>query len=220
MSVRGIDLSGNNGTGLDFERIRRDGRKFVFFKVNEGDWHDKSTTHDRVAAAKKAGLLVGGYNFVRPRPGRSGAAEFDIFYHYAKQAGLLNTADRKTLRPVIDIEATAFTGPLAGYRTRAYVKSWIRQCIKRVGVKPIIYTGQWFWDGQMKGNADTTRGCPLWLAAYTSESNYKRFKPKGFDHISFWQYSDKGRVPGVKTRVDLNVYLGDYDALNHNYVLR
>jgi GH25 family lysozyme M1 (1,4-beta-N-acetylmuramidase) len=215
MSVSGIDVSSFQ-PNIDWNKVRYSGIHFAFMKVNEGDFIDKSTTRERVHAAKLQGVLVGGYDFVRPRKGRTGAQEFDIFYKHAKAAGLLSPG---CLRPVIDIEATGFSGPLKGFNTRKYVKSWIRQCVKRTGVHPIIYTAGWFWDDQMRGSKDTTQGCRLWVASYTSKFDNVTI-PKGFDHASFWQFTDKASIPGIKGHVDKNTYRGTLASLRRAHTIR
>lgn len=208
--LKGIDLSYAQPS-VNWPKIRKDGVRFAFLKVNEGDLIDKKTSRARVEAAKQAGILVGGYNFVRPRKGRTGAQEFDIFYERAKAVGLL---DRGCLRPVIDIEATK----LSPFRTRLYVKSWIRRCKKRLGVSPIIYTGAWFWDSPaMKGNKNTTRGCKLWLAAYVKD--HRKYVPNGFTHASFWQNTDAAHIDGIPGPCDGNVYFSTLSDLKRYHTL-
>lgn len=208
MSVSGIDVSENNGR-IDWTKVRHAGKRFAFVKVNEGDYRDHQA-HDNVVGARGAGLLVGGYDFLRPRAGRTGAEEFDIFWARAKSIGLGRDG---SLRPVADVEATGFTGATAAFRTRRYVYSWLNRCVKVTGKRPIIYTASWFWDGVMK--AKNPHGCKLWVAAYNNHPAV----PAGFDHISFHQYTDKGNVPGVAGNCDLNTYLSDFANLKRTHTL-
>ncbi len=41
---------------------------------------------------------------------------------------------------------------------------------------------------------------PFWLALYQDKMTYPW-------QVDMWQYSDKGRVPGISGNVDLNVYM-------------
>lgn len=215
MSVLGIDVSENNGVNIDWRSVHSHGVRFVFMKVNEGDYFDKRTSHARIRLAREAGLLVGGYNFVRPRPGRTGAQEFDIFWKRARLLGLCKHGD---LRPVIDIEATAFVGKLGPLRTRRYVRSWIKRCVQVTGKPPIVYTGKWFWDGpSMNGNKRGLRGARLWLAAYAMRPD--PFVPAAWDHESFWQYTDRGTVPGISTPVDMNRYQSSFQNLKRGHTI-
>lgn len=210
-SVQGIDVSESNGN-IVWSKVRSADKRFAFLKVNEGDRIDTKTTSGRVQAAKKAGLLVGGYDFLRPRAGRTGAQEFDIFYRHAKEVGLVN---KGCLRPVADVEATGFSGSEEALRTRRYVYSWINRCIKVTAHHPIIYTASWFWDGVM--HARNPHGCKLWLADYTAQ--WEHHIPAGFGHASFHQYTDKGTVAGIAGHVDLDKYLSSLADLKRTHTL-
>jgi len=211
MSVQGIDISNANGS-INWQKVRASGKHFVFFKVNEGDFIDHTTTEARVTAAHRTGMLVGGYDFLRPKTGRTGAQEFDIFWKHAKAVGLTK---KGCLRPVLDIEATGFKA-FKQTRTRRYVKSWVDRCVQVTGKHPIIYTG-YFWRETL-GDWNTTLGCNLWLAAYTT--NWKHYIPKAWNgHASFHQYSETGKVPGVNTKVDLNEYLATIENLKRSHTL-
>ena len=43
---------------------------------------------------------------------------------------------------------------------------------------------------------------PFWLALYQDRMTYPW-------KVELWQYTDKGRVPGISGNVDLNVYMPD-----------
>lgn len=199
MSVKGIDVSYAQGTNIDWHKVYSSGVRFVYFKVNEGDLIDKTTTRARVSAAKRAGLLVGAYNFIHPRSTRRGSTEFNIFYKRAKEVGLL---DKGCLRPMMDFEVTHTTK----FLTRTYVSSWIKQCVKVARCHPVVYTGYYFWN---QFGFKTDFNSHLWLAAYGVSREWVRtHTPKPFDHAAFWQYSGHGHVPGVPGECDLDLYLG------------
>lgn len=209
MSVRGIDVSVHNGA-IDWGKVARSGVKFAFIKVTEGDLNDQRAAAN-ARAARRAGVLVGGYSFIRPRPGRTGAQEFDLFYTRAKACRLVSDG---CLRPVIDVEATRLDP--AG--TRAYVASWIARCFDVTGKHPIVYTGQWFWEGKAMRQMTRRYGCKLWLAAYVK--NWRKLIPAAWrGHASFWQHTDKGTVPGIHGNVDLNRYLSSMRNLKRSHTL-
>lgn len=194
MTVQGIDVSYAQGPNIDWHKVRQSGVHFVYFKVNEGDLIDKTTTRARVRSARAAGLLVGGYNFIHPRTVRRGSTEFEIFYRRAKDVGLL---DKGCLRPLLDFETTHTNN----YLTRVYVSSWVKRALKRTRKHPIIYTGSYFWE---QFGFRTDFNCKLFIASYGPHYRV----PKPFSHAAFWQYTDKGYVPGVRGNVDLDKYLG------------
>lgn len=206
--VEGVDVSANNGV-IHWPQVRAAGIRFAFVKVTEGDWSDPKAKANAIGA-KRAGVLVGAYCFLSPKPGRTGAQEFDLFHAQAKACGLLSAG---CLRPVVDVESTKLTTPLA---TRRYVYSWINRCEAVTGMKPFVYTGSWFWDGVMQ--ARNPHGCPLWLAAYTSK--WKALIPARFRGVSIHQYTDKGRILGIAGRVDRDVYLSTYRHLVNRHTIK
>jgi lysozyme len=197
--VKGIDVSYAQGTNIDWHKVRQDGVRFVYFKVNEGDVIDKTTTRARVRAARSAGLIVGGYNFVHPRATRRGSTEFDIFFKRASAVGLL---DKGCLRPMLDFETTHTNN----FLTRRYVSSWVKACVKRARIHPTIYTGYYFWN---RFGFKTHFNCPLFLAAYGVSLDWvHNHIPSPWTKATFWQHSDKGEVRGIAGKVDLDRYLG------------
>ena len=50
---------------------------------------------------------------------------------------------------------------------------------------------------------------PFWIAHYLQPD-----KP-GIDNWMFWQHSESGRVDGIKTPVDFNVFAGDSVDFNN-----
>lgn len=194
MPVEGIDVSYAQGANIDWHKVYANGVRFVYFKVNEGDLLDKTTTRSRVTAAKRAGLLVGGYNFIHPRATRRGSTEFNIFYKRAKEVGLL---DKGCLRPMLDFEVTHTNN----FLTKQYVSSWVKRCVKVARIHPLIYVGYYFWN---QFGFKTNFNCPVLIPAYGSKPHL----PTNWHVMNFTQYSDRGIVPGVPAHVDRDLYLG------------
>lgn len=230
MSVKGIDISSNNGRNIDFHAIRRMGYRFVYIKVTEGaPYVDSSGKHhsgyvnpyakDHTHEAKDAGLIVGAYCFASPKSGRTGAQEADYFLTRAREAGLLK---KGSLRPVVDIEITALP---KGKPSRKYDYELIERVIRHLGKesfnsfdgRPMDYTASWFWDAVL--GARNAHGCPLWLAAYTPL--WRNLIPKAFRKgVSIHQYTDKQYIPGAG-HFDGDLYLGkNVAALKHNHLLK
>lgn len=213
--IHGPDVFEGEGS-VDWKAVAKSGAKFAIFKISEGDYMDSLATEKRVKEIRAAGLIAGAYYFMRPKPGRTGAEEFRIFYEKGLEIGLWKR-DKQTvrdLRPVLDCEATAFdTTTVAGrYRTRLYIRQAIRECIKLTGHRPIIYTGKWFWEDTIK--CKWSLNCPLWLASYpTKPDAYEALPvswiPKAWNgKAALWQYTDKQKVPGIKTPADYNIFVG------------
>jgi lysozyme len=71
-------------------------------------------------------------------------------------------------------------------------------------VKPIIYTYVDFYEKYLKGYFDDY---PLWVAHYLQPH-----QPRISREWSFWQHSERGRVNGILSNVDFDVFNGDSAA--------
>lgn len=209
-SVKGIDVSSNNGRSINFTKVHDSGVKFVFVKVSEGTTYVNPYAARHVHDARAAGLIVGGYHFVHPASGVDPHTEADHFLANARKLGLLKAG---SLRPAIDSETSVLK---PGYASRRYHYGVIDRVISEANVHPFIYTGQWFWTGVL--GARNSHKCPLWLAAYTS--GWRKLIPYPWKGVSIHQYTDKGRVPGISTPCDLDLYLADEAHLHNNHVLK
>jgi lysozyme len=142
-----------------------------------------------------AGLKVGAYQFLRPKPGRTGAQEAAFFIARLKQAAL----GGNDLLPAADIEDTA----LGKQATLDYTWDFLT-ALKSAGYKPCLYTYPSFLaaPGQKLGDWGARfKTWPLWLASYQTQTPTP---PKPWTSFVAWQYSSKGTVAGVSGAVDMN----------------
>ena len=61
---------------------------------------------------------------------------------------------------------------------------------------------------------------PLWIADY--RGNAQPEVPGGWSHWTFWQYTDRGTIPGIPGPTDINHYSGshaDLDRLSNSGML-
>src|SRR5690606_41798508 len=81
--------------------------------------------------------------------------------------------------------------------------NWLNIVEKHYGVKPIIYSGAHYYNKNLK---DYFPEYKIWIAKYSL------FSEKMNDDWHFWQFTDKGTINGVPTKVDLNIFKGSrYD---------
>jgi lysozyme len=85
-------------------------------------------------------------------------------------------------------------------------KIWLEQVEKQLGVKPIIYTNQHFFERHLAGHFDDY---PLWIARYSTDKPSLN-SGKQWD---IWQFSNEGCVDGISKKVDLNVFPGTSEML-------
>ena len=207
---KGIDVAAHQhpgGTPIDWSKVRTDGQSFAFVKATEGgDWVNPHYVED-IQAANAAGLKTGAYHYARPAgDAKTQAANF---------AAQIALAPDQTLPPALDIE-------VAEGKSAAQLEQWIEEFtseLKRLtGRTPMIYTYKYFWMGQMN-NSQKFSDMPLWLAAYQDQA------PEavgGWNELSFWQRSGSGKVAGIPTDVDMNLFNGSKQQLQSfsdgNYV--
>ena len=196
-TVNGIDVSEWQGS-IDWKAVKSAGRVFAFARIADGTYHDK-TFSTNWPAMKSAGLLRGAYQYFEP--GEDPTTQADIV---VSAVGKLGDGD---LPCVADVEAT---GGQSAATIVAHLKTWMARVEAGTGQKPIIYTGKYFWEGNV---ADSTAFNSYWLwhAQYTTASC-----PNIADAWSdwqFWQYTDAASVGGVSGGVDGDKFNGTLATL-------
>lgn len=199
-AVEGIDVSNHNhpgGAAIDWRTVSGT-QGFAFVKATEGTSFVNPTYSQDAQAARDAGLEVGAYHFARP--GMDARAQAQHF------ANTINAGPQNTLPPVLDLEVDEGLG---AQQLSAWIRDFMDELEKLTGRTPILYTYKYFWIGTM-GNTQEFNNYPLWLAAYQTTPP----EPVGgWDRVDIWQRSGSGRVAGVPTIVDMNLFNGDHAQL-------
>lgn len=195
--VRGIDISHYQGR-VNWEKLRNASVgdapiSFVFIKATEGSDLLDSDFNRNFANAKRNDLIRGAYHFYVP--GVSPRKQADYYLSIAQ----LEPGD---LPPVLDVEKI---GNLTPAQLRRDVKIWLDTVEKEYQVKPIIYTGYKFKIDYL--NTPEFDAYPYWIAHYYVD----KLEYKG--KWSFWQYTDCGRISGIKGFVDSNIFNGTVEEL-------
>lgn len=76
--------------------------------------------------------------------------------------------------------------------------------IEQWGFYAMLYTGLYFGRDNLYMNGAALKPYDVWLAAYRSK------KPEPGWPFGLWQYTSKGKIPGVSGDVDLSVPYKDY----------
>jgi lysozyme len=162
---------------------------FVFVKATEGVTNVDRQYRRNWQALEKTELPRGAYHFFLAN--RDPGAQARNFIGLVK----LKAGD---LPPVLDVEEAM---GLNSSQIRERVLSWLRLVEQHYGVRPILYTNIDFYQKHLAGALDRY---PLWIAHYLHPN-----KPRIRRDWLFWQHSERGRVNGIRTRVDFNVFNGD-----------
>lgn len=75
--------------------------------------------------------------------------------------------------------------------------------IEKAGYWCGIYSSTSWWNTHLKGLERFTK----WVAQWYKECTYTG------NHLDMWQYSEKGRIPGIRGNVDMNYCYRDFPAL-------
>ncbi|MBC6829263.1 lysozyme M1 [Corynebacterium sp. LK32] len=202
MGPTGVDVSKwqrPGGVALKWNEVAASGQKFAFIKATDGVEGDQKYFLEDSIAAAKAGLYVGSYH--KAHPDRSATAQADQYVEALQQRDEQISTD-KTLPPVLDIELDNGLNPT---QLQKWTKDFLERVEEKTGETPMIYTYRWFWQNPMGNSTDFT-DYPLWLAAY--EDSAPTSLPGGWESMAFWQRSSTGRVDGIPTNVDEDVFNG------------
>jgi GH25 family lysozyme M1 (1,4-beta-N-acetylmuramidase) len=200
LEIKGIDVSSWQGKP-DWAKVSNSGIKFAILRIHQKSGTDASFEHN-YKGCKSNGILIGGYkysyaltsaqaieeaeNVISVLGGRG--LDFPVFYD-------LEWAQQRSLgKQAIENIAVAFL-------TR----------IKKAGYKVGIYCNLDWYNNVL---TDALKQYDCWIARYPADDNgtvQTRLKPSvGVG----WQYSSKGKVPGISGNVDMDVFYKDYRDSN------
>lgn len=206
----GIDVSYHQDL-IDWQKVRTSGVRFAIIKASEGEEYTDPMFEQNMLGAAEAEIVAGTYHFFLPKYDPLMQAR-----HYVKTLQELG-GDRPTLPPCIDIETT-------GLGKTAYnqaVKVFLEEIFRLTGRTAMIYVSPGFWSSYLpvpvysgykllRSGVDWAAEYPLWVAHYTSGWPYQVYPWAGW---AFWQYSSSGKIAGITTRVDLNLFSGTAEEL-------
>lgn len=168
---------------------------FSFIKATQSDFRQDPYFYRNWEETKRVGIKRGAYHYFIPNAPVQG--QIDIFTSTVH----LEAGD---MPPVLDVEEVAQN--MSGEELRLYIRTWLEGVTQHYGIKPIIYTNQNYYRRWLKGHFQDYH---FWIARYnTIEPDVEHT-----DKWLFWQYSDRGAIPGINFAVDLNFFVGDWEKL-------
>lgn len=168
---------------------------FVFIRATVGDDRLDKKFKENWLGAKKNKLLRGAYHYYRPNENSLDQAELFI-----KTVSL----SKGDLPPVLDIEKLPENQSVD--RLKIGLKRWLKRVEEHYKVKPIIYTGERYYDDFLK---EEFSDYLFWIA------NYNFYREEIDEEWLFWQFTEKASVNGIKGNVDVNIYNGDLQQLRY-----
>ncbi len=203
----GIDISHWQGT-IDWSTVASVPTawgpvEWAYAKASTGATGRDKRFYQNVKGAHAAGLPIGAYHWAAPtKPAAEDAANFIKAMEPVR--GMLS------LPPMIDVEQK----PTGKYANPQAFRAWIIELVQRVmgagyGI-PIVYINAYF----AQENLGSTKlgNVPIWVPQYNNPNgDYtgNEGRPKVLFETtqdwSIWQFTERGKVPGIKGYVDLNV---------------
>lgn len=166
---------------------------FVFIRATVGNDRVDSQFKRNWLGAKENKMIRGAYHYYRPNENSIEQAELFI------QTVTLKKGD---LPPVLDIERLPKNQSIDSLKLG--LKRWLTKVESHYKIRPIIYTGEKYYDDFLK---EEFSDYLFWIA------NYNFYREQIQDEWLFWQFTEKAKVPGIKTNVDINIYNGDLQQL-------
>lgn len=166
---------------------------FVFIRATVGKDRKDYRFERNWIGAKKNKTIRGAYHYYRPNENSIEQAE--LFIKTVK----LETGD---LPPVLDIERLPKNQSLDNLKKG--LRRWLDKVEAHYKVRPIIYTGESYYDDFLK---EEFNDYLFWIA------NYNFYREEIQDDWLFWQFTERAAVPGIEGNVDVNIYNGDLQQL-------
>ncbi len=195
-SVAGIDVSYYQ-KDIDWERVKAAGIDFAMIRLGYRGTHSGKLTmdsyfKDNLREAKAAGVDVGVYFFSQAQTTKEAIREARFVLRHIRGKGV-------TYPVAFDMEPVEGGDRITGLTVseKTEIADAFCQVIRRNGYTPVIY-GNPNW---LLENLDLRylTDYPVWLAHYTDSTDYP------YSYV-MWQYTQDGRVDGIRGDVDLNLY--------------
>ena len=187
---KGIDVSQYQGdinwekVDVDFAMVRAGYRG-----ADNGAIHIDTKFYQNMDGAKEQGIKTGIYFFSTAVNVREAKEEARTVVSLAK--------DYKPIYIAFDMESVHPGDRTEGLSVEQNTKNALAFCkvVKRAGFKPLVYGNINYFNNQVK--LDKVDKYDIWLADYTSHG-------EGDIKWDMLQYSCRGKVKGIKGKVDLN----------------
>ena len=207
--VMGIDVSEHNKT-IDFNAVKANGIDFVYVRVGYTGYTKKkfSLNYDKyydtyINDALAAGLQVGVYWYSQALNADEAAQEANMLLNAISNPD--GSPKYNITMPVVDDYEFAGVGDdgrldsakLSKDQMTANVLSFVSTISQR-GYTPCLYANKTFLEKSVNAS-QIAQYAKIWLAHYNTVTGYA-------GDYEYWQFTSSGKVSGISTRVDMNVW--------------
>ncbi|WMT82133.1 GH25 family lysozyme [Terrisporobacter mayombei] len=189
---RGIDVSNWSGT-IDWKDVANSGIEAVIIQASEGTFYRDPYLQEFYDGTKRNNLKIGFYHFFNP--GSSPTPVEQARYFIDAISGL-----HADIKLVLDLEQT---GGLGNYELTKQAIEFLKEVRRLSGMDVAVYTYTNFAQNNLYAGIGL-ENYPLWIAQI--DTNAPQSNPIWGDKYAAWQYSDTGRVEGIDTNTDLDIF--------------
>ncbi|WP_264566739.1 GH25 family lysozyme [Flavobacterium sp. N3904] len=169
--------------------------QFVLIRATVGNDRKDLQFKQNWIGAKANKMIRGAYHYYRPNENSLEQAQLFI---------KTVTLKKGDLPPVLDIEKLPKNQSIE--RLKIGLRRWLNAVELHYGVRPIIYTGEKYYDDFLK---EEFSDYLFWIA------NYSFYREEIQEDWLFWQFTEKAVVPGIDYKVDVDIYNGDLEQLQY-----
>lgn len=184
----GMDVSAWQGY-IDYAKAKADGIEFVYIKATEGTWYTDRYLSYNYENAKRQGMKVGVYHFVRATSIEGARAEARYFANAISGLEI-------DCRLAMDFEEF---GNLSVSQINEISQVFLQETQEITGKEMVIYSNT--NDAIHIFSQNLANQYPLWVANYGVDEPYDNGKWSSW--VGF-QYTSQGSINGVNGNVDLN----------------
>ncbi len=195
----GIDVSVFQGE-IDWEKVKAQGMSFAFVRIGirgygeAGSLNEDPMFRQNIEGAKNAGIPVGAYFFSQAinEAEAEEEAEFSLSLLEGISLDLPLVYDAEIIS---DDDARTDNVPI-----NQFTKNALAFCrkVESAGYDAMIYANL-TWEVIIYDISQLS-DYPLWYAGYNDI-------PLSPFHFEFWQYTESGRLDGIESSVDLNIWM-------------
>lgn len=196
--VKGIDVS-KYQYNIDWNAVKASGIDFAIIRVGYRGYGTGALVEDpyfrqNIKGANAAGVKVGLYFYSQAINEQEAVDEASMVIRLIQETG-----GRVSYPIYFDTEKVAGdTGRADGISRDQRTRNAVAFCnaIQNAGYRAGVYSyASWFYNNL---NMASLTGYSIWIAQYRDNLDFKY-------NYDIWQYTSSGTVPGISTRVDMNV---------------
>jgi len=197
VAIKGIDVSRYQGD-IDFRKVKKDGYEFVMIQAGFGRFISQKDKYfeQNYRNAKSAGLKVGAYWYSYAVTAAQAKAEAEVFLEVIKG---------KSFEYPVCMDIENESQRLLSNNEVGNIVNTFCSHMENAGYYAVIYSYADFLKNKIP--AECRKKYDVWIASFDVSA------PDYTGNYGMWQYSNSGKVNGIRVNCDLDYSYKDYPAI-------